>query len=850
MVANRRANVSRIASGLSFVFFSSLLAAQDTLIIRAHKIHTVSRGVIENGAIVIKNGKILSLGTNLSVPEGAPEIRATVVIPGLVDIHSHVGVYSVPVIEENYDGNEATNPVTPQVRALDSFNFDDPAIRAAREGGVTTVVSRPGSLNVIGGTSVAVKMKAASPADMILKEECDLKMAIEGNPSGYYAEKKQMPSTLMAVYSVARKAFIEAQEYQKSWEKYEQDRKSARSVTPPKRDLGKETLVRALKREIPVHIHVYTASEIMSAIRLADEFKLRLSLGHCDKSYLIVDELAKRKDIYFNVGPAVFDTYYQNAMEFANVPAILANAGLKVSLQTDAGPEQQNLREFASLCVRYGMTQEDALKSITIYAAEAVDLDSRIGSLEPGKDADLVLLDGEPFEFLTSVEKVIIDGRVEYEKPSGLGAGRPSFPPQDDRSLIISKEAAAARRFALKGGIVYPMSGPPIENGTILVNDGKIEKVGRHLAIPEGCPVIDTRGFVVMPGLVAARTHIGLTSNWRMQTTTDETSGPVVPEIEVKHGIEPQDLHFQLAHELGMTSALITPGNLNVIGGQGVVLKTWGSVVDRMIIKDRAVMVFGLGSQAKRKEQMPSTRMGIAALLRQTLIKAQEYWKSWDTYEKDKKGTPPSRDLSLEALVPVIRGEMPVLVHAERKDDILAALRLADEFKLKIILDGATDAYKVVDEIKRRNVPVVLENIMRGAGNIEDSGFSNDNPALLARAGIVVAFRPKEGLWQWPAAGLTGGDLLEIAAFACRYGMPEEAALKAVTINAARIAGIDDRTGSLEPGKDADILVLSGHPLKTTSIPEAVFLEGRLIYQKKPGAHLGKLQEPAGGKGE
>ncbi len=408
---------------------SRFSSAQETLVIRAKKIHTVVNGTIENGTIVIENGKIVKVGRDVPVPAGARVIEAETVIPGMIDIHGHLGVYPVPVVEENLDGNEATNPVTPQVRALDSFDFDDPAIPAALAGGVTTVVSRPGSLNVICGTSVAVKMKKASPAEMVLKEDCDLKMAIEGNPSGYYANLKQMPSTVMAVYFVARKAFTEAREYQKSWETYESDRKAGKDVLPPKRDFGKETLVRALKREIPVHIHCYTPSQIMSSIRLADEFGFRLSLGHSDKAYLIVDELAKRKDIYVNVGPAVFDIYNQNSMVFANVPAILAAAGIKVSLQTDAGPEQQNLRQFASLCVRYGMTEQDALRSITIWAAQAVDLAGRIGSIEPGKDADLVLLDGAPFEFLTSVRAVLIDGKVEYQNPSAPSAVRVSAVP-------------------------------------------------------------------------------------------------------------------------------------------------------------------------------------------------------------------------------------------------------------------------------------------------------------------------------------------------------------------------------------------------------------------------------------
>ena len=464
--------VSRILGCLGVAFSFSLFAAQDTLVIRAKRVYTAARGMIEDGVVVIENGKIAKIGKNFPTPKGAKEISANVVIPGLIDIHSHIGVYGIPAVEENYDGNEATNPITPQVRAFEGFNFDDLSIPPSRAAGVTTVVSRPGSLNVIGGTSVAVKLKNAPPEEMVLREDCDLKMAIEGNPSGYYAGLKQMPSTVMAVYFVARKAFIEAQEYQRSWEKYETDKKAGQEVAPPKRDFGKDNLVRALKREIPVHIHCYTASEIMTSIRLADEFGFRLSLGHCDKSYLVVDELAKRKDVYYNVGPAVFDTYYQNSLEFANVPAILAKAGLKVSLQTDHSAEQQNLREFASLCVRYGMTEEDALKSITIHAAEAVDLGDKIGSIEPGKDADLVLLDGEPFEFLTAVEKVIIDGQVEYQKKPGDEAAVRTFPPQAARTLLVPQEVKTADRYALKGGTIFTMAGVPLKNGILL-------KIGR-----------------------------------------------------------------------------------------------------------------------------------------------------------------------------------------------------------------------------------------------------------------------------------------------------------------------------------------------------------------------------------
>lgn len=820
---------------LFFTLFPLFLGAADTYVIKGKKIYTAANGIIKGGMILVKDGKIISVGKSVSVSKDTKIHEATVVIPGLIDIHSHLGVYSVPLVDENADGNEMTDPVTPQVRAIDSFNFDDPAISVGRAGGVTTIVSRPGSGNVIGGTSVAVKLKNAPPQEMILKEICDLKMAIEGNPIGVYGSKKKMPATLMAVYFLAQKAFLEAQEYIESWEKYEKEKKE---VIPPKRDLGKEILAKALKREIPVHIHCATASEIMSCIRLADEFNLRLSLGHCYWAHLIIDEIAHRKDVYFNVGPPMFFTYFDDVLRFKNNPAILANAGLKVSLQTDAlGGSQQNLLHLASLCYRYGMKEEDAIKSITLYEAEAVGLEDRIGSIAEGKDADFVLLSGDPFEITTSVEKVIIDGKIEYEADSNGPVHLSASIPMATGQLTLPKEIDDGS-FALKGGTVLTMSGPPLKNGIILVKDGKIEEIGEKLTIPEDYLVIDAGEFVVMPGLISARSYVGISSNWRRQSSIDEISKPVVPELEVKHAIEPQAPHFAFCRELGITSAMVTPGDKNVIGGQSAVVKTSGEVVDKMIAKDNAMMVFGFGASAKRKEQMPMTRMGIAALLRETLTKAREYMKKKEQSKGNKDDKEPQKDLSLEALIPILKGEMPVLIHCERRDDILTAIRIADEYNLKVVLDGATDAYRVLEELKKRNIPVIIEKLLRGVGSIEDMGFNPESPAILAKAGVKVAFRAREGSWYSPGVAWSGGDLLEIATFALKHGMPEEAALRAITIDAARIIGVDDRVGSLEPGKDADILILRGHPFKIRSIPEVVFIDGEVVYKREKGERL------------
>lgn len=822
-----------LSAGILFLLRPAV-GLDDSLIIKGRRVYTATRGIIEDGMVLVSGGKIVRVGKAFPAASGVRVLQAESVIPGLIDMHSHAGVFSLPLVTETTDGNETTNPVTPELRALDSLNFSDPDLLAGLAGGVTTIVIRPGSANVIGGTSVAIKLKHAPPEELILKEPCDLKMTIEYNPVEFYGKKGRSPSTLMTVYHLARQAFIQAQEYGRVWEDYEKRRSAGEDVIPPRKDLGKENLLLVLRREIPVHVHVCTASEIMSAIRLAGEFNLRLTLAHVPYAYLILEELASKPGIHFNVGPTTLITYYQDRLELKNVAAILAEAGLPVSFEADTvGRWQRNLLYFASVCVRYGMNPEEALKAVTIRAAEGVGLDRRIGSIEEGKDADLVLLNGEPFEMTTSVEAAVVDGRVEFqgEKQEAFSTDIPDRP----LPLVFPPDFGEPDGFAVKAGTIFTMAGPPLANGIMLVKKGKISGIGHNLAVPKGWPVIDAQGYVVMPGLVNPRSYLGLEANARMMRSLDEISQPAVPEMEVKHAIDPQLPDFRYARQLGLTTAMVTPGNLNVIGGRGAVLKTEGEVVDRMIIKERSVVVFGLGDPAKRQNAPPLTRMGIVSLLREKLQKALEYR---GMKERARNPEDMAFDASAEALLPVLEGKTPVMVHCDRMDDIHTALRLADEFKLRMILAGGTEAYKVADEIRSRNIPVVLERVFRRTTKTDDGDYDPRNPALLSRKGVRVAFKAEDGgLWTRPAVAWGGGDLLEIAALAVQHTMDPEAALKAITLDAAAIIGLDDRLGSLEIGKDADFLILGGHPLRVRALPQAVFIDGKLVYAKKKGEH-------------
>lgn len=821
------------------LFLALIYGSEKPKVIIAKKIHTVSKGTITDGMILIKEGRIVHVGKKIKVPNDAIVLKAHTVIPGLVDIHSHAGVYTLPMITENMDGNEMTNPVTPELRALDSFNFADPALREGLSGGITTIVSRPGSANVIGGTSIAVKLKKASPEEMILKEPCDLKMTIEYNPTIFYGMKNRAPTTLQMVYFLARKAFIEAQDYMKKWEEYEADKKSGKETAPPKRDLGKDAIVLALKREIPIHVHVISPSEIMSAIRFAEEFNLRLCLAHVPGAYMIVDELAKRKDIHFNVGCTPLYTFFGDNLKFKNVAAILANAGLPVSIQADTvGDWQHNLLYLTSMSVRYGMKEEDALKALTIRGAEAVGLDDRIGSIEESKDADLVFMSGEPFEMTTSIKKVLIDGEVEYQRQNEDSTEFRTSIPDTEKQFVLPESFDNPQKFAIRGGTVFSMSGSPLKDGIVLIKDGKIEKIGSKISIPQSYKVVEAGDFVVMPGLVNPRSYMSIALNWRRVMSTDELSKPVVPEMEVKHAIDPQSPDFTYARQLGVTTAMVTPGNKNVIGGQGVVIKTAGSVVDRMILKDQSIMVFGMSGLAKRANTMPTTRMGTAHLLRESLTKAREYMDRRSQSNNQKNQLQPPGNFAHEALIPILQRKKAVLIHCHRSEDIRAAIRLADEFNLKMILAGGTEAYKVVDQLKVRKIPVILERVQRRRTYFDDGDFEPSNAALLAKSGILIAFKPKEGgRWVAPEVAWGGGDMLELAALAVKHGLAEETALRAITIDAAKIIEMDHRVGSLEPGKDANIVILKGHPLRVRSLPVAVFIDGNLVYLKEEGEH-------------
>jgi imidazolonepropionase-like amidohydrolase len=390
---------------------------------------------------------------------------------------------------------------------------------------------------------------------------------------------------------------------------------------------------------------------------------------------------------------------------------------------------------------------------------------------------------------------------------------------------------ATARRgpLAIVGGRVIPVAGAPVEDGVVLVNDGRIEAVGRDVRVPEAAERVAAAGKVVVPGLVDAHTHLGVheeAEGWAGQDTNEMTD-PVTPQVRALDAINPADLGFADAVAGGVLTVNVNPGSGNPVGGQAAAVRSAGRTVDDMVLRAPSGLKSALGENPKRvygeRKQLPSTRLGTAAVIRDALVKARNYLDKLDRGDDP----PPERDLRWEALGLVLSGEVPWRQHCHRADDIATALRLADEFGYRLVIDHGTEAALLADRLAERGVPVLIGPLVTSRSKVELRNRSLTNPGRLAAAGVELGI-----ITDHPVVPI---HLLHVqAALAVREGLDPAAALRAVTMTPARVLGLDDRLGSLEPGKHATLCVWSGDPLDARSRVEAAWIEGRQVFGADP----------------
>ncbi len=384
------------------------------LLIKNGIIHTITGEVIQNGSVLIEGKKIKEVSKNIEPTKEMEIIDAEgkIVTPGFIDSHSHLGLWESSIGFEGADGNEAKDPITPHMRAIDAINPMDITFEEARNAGVTSTATGPGSANILGGTFIAIKTANVKRVEnLIIKNPVAMKCAFGENPKNCYNNQNKMPTTRMAISALFRETLSKAKVYMEKIEQANGDKSKE-----PQFDAKLHALIPVLKKEIPLKAHAHRADDIFTALRIAKEFDLDITLEHVTEGHLIVEEL-KKANVSCNVGPSFG---HRSKFELKNLtfktPGILSKAGVKVAIITDAQVTPlHSLPLMAGLAIKHGMDEKEALKAVTINPAEIIGISDRVGSLEVGKDADIVIWNGNPFSVETEVEMTIIDGKIEYK---------------------------------------------------------------------------------------------------------------------------------------------------------------------------------------------------------------------------------------------------------------------------------------------------------------------------------------------------------------------------------------------------------------------------------------------------
>jgi imidazolonepropionase-like amidohydrolase len=396
---------------------------------------------------------------------------------------------------------------------------------------------------------------------------------------------------------------------------------------------------------------------------------------------------------------------------------------------------------------------------------------------------------------------------------------------------------------AITGGYVVPLDGDPVEGGTVLIRDDKIVAVGADadVDVPDEVETVDAAGAWVLPGFVEAHGHLGVheeAEGWAGDDVNEMTD-PNGARLRALDAINPAETGFADALSGGVTTAVIKPGSGNPIGGQTVAVKCWGRTADDMVVKHPTSVKSALGENPKRvygnREKLPSTRLGVAAVIRDAFTRAQDYRARRQRAATE--GTPFDRDPTLEVLVKVLDGELPWSQHTHRVDDIATAVRLAEEFGYRLVVNHGTEGHLLADMLAEKGIPVIIGPLFTTRSKVELRNRSLRNPGILARAGVRIAITTDHPV-------VPVNFLVHQATLAVKEGLDEDTALRSITVNPARIMGIDDRVGALKPGLDADVVIWSGDPLDVMSRALRVFVRGREVYHFDEATGEGVVEDP------
>ena len=803
--------------------------AFETEALRKPALHTGGTCVIRNvvihsaiapeqrGDVYVKDGDIAAIGV-VNAPAGTFELdgRGLHLAPGVIDPHSHMAISS--------GVNEGTLSITADCDISDALDSSDISLWRALGGGATTARLLHGSANTIGGRHEVIKLKYGRTADELRFKGAPegIKFALGENVkrSNGGGNSSRFPATRMGVEALLERAFTRAREYRKEWADYAAAQQRGEDSAPPRKDVRLDVLVGILEHQVDVHSHCYRADEIVMLLRIAEQYGFRIkTLQHVLEGYKVAFEIAKH-----GAGPSTFSDWWAYKIEaYDAVPfnaALCTEAGAVTSLNSDSDELIRRLYADAGKTIRYGgLDPVVALQLVTLNPAKQLGIDKWTGSIEVGKDADLVLHTGDPLSSLSRVEWTMVDGELEFTrrdafeldtKPAPL---TPAVEPRTDADP--SFDVAAKPAIAIVGATLHPVSAPDIENGTIVLQGGRIVALGRDLAIPVGARVVDAAGKHVWPGVIALDTQIGLFEIGPVPATLDGSEiGGNQPDLRTSASLSAESAHIAVTRYNGVTRTQTAPQGGGPILGQSCVIRLTGNTWEELLELDRDALHVnfpGTANTAKDKKEGDDVKA-----LKKLFAEAREYQRVTDLVAQ---GAPPRQyDARLEALAPYALGKKRVAIHADNAQTILFALKFIEEEKLDAVLYGAGEAWKVADALAAAKIQVVIGGtlLIPGARDPYDACYAN--PAVLHRAGVPFAI--SSGNDENPR------NVMFHAAMAASFGLPHDEAVRSVTLYAAHALGLDKELGSLARNKIADVVITDGDLLDTRTHVEYVFIDG------------------------
>ena len=820
-------------------------AAPGVVAIRNATIITAARGTINNGTIVLRDGKIAAVGANVQVPAGAQVVDGTgkFVSPGIIDAHSHIANDAI---------NEGATAVSSMTGMGEVLNPADLSIQRDLAGGLTVANILHGSANPIGGKTVVIKLRwgAKKADDLLLKGALPgIKFALGENPKRPAAQAQggllRYPTTRQGVEYVIRDAFTRAKAYQKAWQEYNKAKGANQDVLQPRRDLQLDALVEILEGKRLVHVHCYRADEILMMIRLAEEMGFKVAtFQHVLEGYKVAKEIGAH-----GAGASTFSDWWGYKIEAEDaIPgnaAIMTNKGVNVSINSDSAEHARRLNTEAAKSVRWGgdVSDDQAFAMVTMNPARQLGIEKSVGSLEVGKDADVVIWSHHPLSTYAIVERTYIDGILYYDRtqelarvdmvakekaamPGGRGAGQAANAAAPTPGNLFNIESqpidvklnAGGATWSITNARIVPVSGPVIEKGTIVIRGNRIQALGANVS-PTGTKVIDARGANVYPGFIDASTDLGLIEPGVRGYDDVSEMLDFNQMLRTRVAYQSDSDAIPVARVEGITSAgiFMTGG---VVSGDVPFMNLDGWTWEENQVRPTVglTMTFPGGAGAGRGGGGGGGGRGGGGGSTAGLPELDRLFTQARAYMANANR---AMDWNLEAFVPVIQKKQVMFIQAGTEQAVRDAIAWAERQSINVVIrTSPAAAVAQAALLKAKNVPVILSNVLAmPAGEDTFHAATYQAAGLLAKAGVTFAFS---------SGNYENVRLVPFqAAMSVAWGLSHDDAIKALTINAAKIFGADKAVGTLEVGKIANLMVVAGDPLEIRSRIRHVVIAGR-----------------------